>query len=174
MELAGSTYLYTLATISVTFVGFSTLMMIFRQTTRRDMTKFDVFFTLSFIQQGFIVIAGCLLPPLLYLYRIPEDTVWRIASAASACPIALFVATFPARRRAALSLGSDGKMPVFAWALLLVRLLAVVYLVLNAALASMEVRSAPYAAAMTAMLFAAGLAYLLALGVQLRDHSSPG
>jgi hypothetical protein len=32
MEIPGSSYLYALATVSITFVGFSALPMIFRQT----------------------------------------------------------------------------------------------------------------------------------------------
>jgi hypothetical protein len=39
MELPGANYLYALATISVTFVGFSALLLVFRQTIGGKMTK---------------------------------------------------------------------------------------------------------------------------------------
>jgi hypothetical protein len=67
VELTGSTYLYSLATTSVTFVGFSALLIVFRQSIGGGLTRYDTYFTLSFIQTGFIVTAGALLPPLLAL-----------------------------------------------------------------------------------------------------------
>ena len=50
MELAGANYLYALATISVTFVGFSALLLVFRETIGGKMTSYDSYFTLSFMQ----------------------------------------------------------------------------------------------------------------------------
>ncbi len=72
MELPGSTYLYALATISITFVGFSALLLIFRQAMGHTMTRYESYFMLTFIQSGFIVTAGSLLPLLLALYGLPR------------------------------------------------------------------------------------------------------
>ena len=52
--LAGELFLYALATISITFVGFSALLIVFRQTMGGKLTPYDTYFTLSFIQIGFI------------------------------------------------------------------------------------------------------------------------
>jgi hypothetical protein len=41
MELPGANYLYALASISVTFVGFSALILVFRQTIGGKMTSYD-------------------------------------------------------------------------------------------------------------------------------------
>src|SRR5262245_4979155 len=101
MELSGANYLYALATISVTFVGFSALLLVFRETIGGKMTRYDSYFTLSFMQAGFIVIAGGLLPHLLAFYGMSETSVWRAASAIMVIPILLFVANTPRRRRAA-------------------------------------------------------------------------
>jgi hypothetical protein len=60
MELPGANYLYALATVSVTFVGFSALLLVFRETIGGRMTGCDSYFTLSFMQAGFIVAAGIL------------------------------------------------------------------------------------------------------------------
>ena len=102
MELAGSAYLYTLATVAITFVGFSALLIFFRQTVGGSATKYDAYFMISFIQPGFIVTAGALLPPLLALFDLAPDAIWRMSSAVSAVPILLFVVTVPGRRRAAV------------------------------------------------------------------------
>jgi len=50
--LSGSTYLYALATISVTFVGFSALLLVFRQATAGPMAAYESYFMLTFIQPG--------------------------------------------------------------------------------------------------------------------------
>ena len=66
MEVPGTNYPYALATVSVTFVGFSALLLVFRQTIGGRMTGYDTYFTLSF-QAGFIGAAGGLLPELFIL-----------------------------------------------------------------------------------------------------------
>src|SRR6185437_1546239 len=118
MELPGSGYLYALATISVTFVGFSALLLVFRQTAGGATTRYDGYFIMAFMQVGFIVTGGSLLPPLLALFELPEAAVWRASSAVAACLILLFVATVPGRRRAAVG----GTAPLFVKLLLFLQL----------------------------------------------------
>src|SRR5260370_19315590 len=101
MELPGANYLYALATISVTFVGFSALLLVFRETIGGKMTRYDSYFTLSFMQAGFIVTAVALLPHLLAFYGMSETSAWRAASAIMSIPIFLFVPNTPRPRRAA-------------------------------------------------------------------------
>ena len=56
MELAGlELSVHALATISVTFVGFSALLLVFRQTVGGTTTRYDSYFLLAFMQVGFIV-----------------------------------------------------------------------------------------------------------------------
>lgn len=165
MELAGSAYLYTLATVSITFVGFSALLLIFRQARGEAMTPYESYFVLSFIQPGFIVTAGSLLPSMLALYGLPAVMVWRVSSLIVAIPIALFVATLPRRRRAA----TRSPMPRFVRILSLLQLLAALYLLMNAIGTPITAGAAPYAAAMTALLFTTGIAYVLALGIALGE-----
>src|SRR5215831_9273860 len=103
MELPGASYLYALSTISVTFVGFSALLLVFRQTIGGKMTDYDSYFTLAFMQAGFIVTSGGLLPQLLAFFDMSHALVWRGSSAIMAIPVFLFVATTPGRRRAAVN-----------------------------------------------------------------------
>jgi hypothetical protein len=167
MELSGSSYLFALAAVSITFVGFATLVLVFRQTIGGEVTRYDTYFTLSFIQIGFIVTAGTLLPPLLALYGWREEVVWRIASAALAVLVFCFVAAVPGRRRAA----TNSSVPRFVWALLAVQALSGVALVL-CAVGALQHGAAVYASATTAILFASGIAYLMALSVV--TPKSPG
>ena len=167
MELAGTNYLYALATISVTFVGFSALLLVFRQTIGGKMTNYDSYFTLSFMQAGFIVTGGGLLPQLLAFYDMSPTFIWRASSVIMAIPILLFVATTPRRRRAATS----EPIPLYVGLLLLLQLFAGVYLLVNAAGWPAPPDLAPFALALTLMLFTTGIAYLIALARALRgDH----
>ena len=166
MELPGANYLYTLATISVTFVGFSALLLVFRETIGGKMTRYDSYFTLSFMQAGFIVTAGGLLPHLLAFYGMSETSVWRAASAIMAIPIFLFVANTPRRRRAA----TKEPIPFYVWLLLLLQFLAGAYLLLNAVGWPAPPHLAPFALALTVMLFTTGVAYLIAFARALQEN----
>src|SRR5260370_20417042 len=97
MATAAATYLYALAGLSVSFVGFSTLLIVFRQSAGGRLTHYDSYFVLTFMQAGFIVSAGALVPLLLVLLGLPEAGAVRAASAITAIPICLFVATVPGR-----------------------------------------------------------------------------
>jgi hypothetical protein len=165
MELHGSGYLYALATVAITFVGFSALLLVFRQTIGGRMTRYDAFFTLSFVQAGFIVAMGALLPPLLALYALEEETAWRVASAVAAALILAFVAAFPARRRRA----TGSKAPAYVWGLLVLQAFAGLDLVLGAIGRPLGPQPASFAAAMTAMLIASAVAFLAALSLVFRE-----
>src|SRR5260370_38133068 len=70
MATAAATYLYALAGLSVSFVGFSTLLIVFRQSAGGRLTHYDSYFVLTFMQAGFIVSAGARGPPPPVLPRV--------------------------------------------------------------------------------------------------------
>ena len=165
MEPSGSGYLYTLAAVSITFVGFSTLLLIFRQARGDVMTKYESYFMLSFIHPGFIVTGGSLLPAALGLYGLPTVAVWRVCSVIAAVPILLFVTTLPSRRHAATS----SPMPRYVQVLSLVQLLIALSLVANAIGVPAAPGVAPYAAAMTGLLFTTAAAFVIAIGIAFAE-----
>jgi hypothetical protein len=165
MEPSGSTYLYALAAVSITFVGFSALLVIFRQARGEAMTRYESYFVLSFIQPGFIVTGGSLVPSVFALYGLPAPTVWRVSSAVMAIPILLFVATLPARRRVATSAPIPRYVQILSWLQLLIAL----YLILNAIGMPASAGIGPYAASLTALLFTTAIAYVIALSVAFGD-----
>ena len=165
MEIPGSSYLYTLATVSITFVGFSALLMIFRQTMGVAITKYDNFFTLSFIQTGFIVTAGSMLPQLLALFEQSHGTVWRVSSTIMAIIVLSFVGTFPVRRRAA----TGARAPLYVNILLVFQGIIAASLISDAIGKPLEPGAALYASAMAGILLTSGIAYLIALSVTLRE-----
>ena len=168
MDLLGATYLFSLATLSVTFVGFSALVIVFRQTIGGEMSRLEVLITRIFIQLGFMVTASAMLPPLLALFDLPPPLIWRLASLAAAIPSFPFAVTYPARRRAASGVAT----PLRIWLDILVLLTAVAVLAWNVVGIGITPGPGPFAAGLTIILFLSGWAYLQALRMLLGHHLS--
>jgi len=165
VELPGTAYLYTLATVSISFVGFSALLLVFRQSMGGALTRYDTYFTLTFIQVGFLVTAGALIPPLFALFGWPESRVWAVSDVSIALPVLAFTASVPSRRRAA----TGTPVPAFVWTLLAVQAGSALALLSGAAGVLPAGGAAVLASALTAILFSSGVAYLLALNVILPE-----
>ena len=159
MELPGKTYLVSVAEISTIYVGFSALLVGLRQ-AKGGLTKYDSYFTESFIQLGFIVAACALMPALVALYGLEESLVWRVSGVLSALPILIFVASIPRRRREA----TGAPVPIFVRTMLVVQASAG-GLMLFVAAWSPSKAAAIYSTAVTVMLFSSCVAYLYVLDV---------
>src|SRR5215470_12459262 len=99
MELPGAPYLYTLATLSMTFVGFCAIVIVLRQTIGKEMSGWHVVLTRLYIETGFWAAAFSMLPPLLALCGLPHATVWRVCSVLIAVVMVGYGAAYPRRRR---------------------------------------------------------------------------
>jgi hypothetical protein len=84
MDALEVTYLVAIATISITFVGFSSVVVVFRQTQGNRLDRLHIFLVRFFIEMGLIVTAFSLLPLLLAVLGLTSASVWRWASAAYA------------------------------------------------------------------------------------------
>ena len=84
MELPGSSYLLTLATISITFVAFSTIAVVFRQAQGAALSEYEIVLLRLYVVSGLEVTVFALMPALLGLFGIPPAWVWRAASLAFA------------------------------------------------------------------------------------------
>src|SRR5215467_1724973 len=129
MDLPSSSYLYSLAVVSTTYVGFSALLVGLRQAKGSRLTRYDAYFTLTFIQVGFIVTVSGLVPSLVALYGGSAKIVWRIASVTAAIPILWFAASLPARRHAATGM----PVPRFVRIIVVIQAAAGATLLFNAA-----------------------------------------
>ena len=159
-------YLYTLAAVSVTFVGFSSLVVVLRQAMGGEMSKLDILITRTFIQIGFLVAAGAMLPALLSLFRLGELSIWRASSAVTALPLLLFAVTYPMRRQAV----AGAQTPLVIWIDVLVIFGFALLLGCNALGVLVSTGPGPYTAALTGVLFVSGWAYLQALNTLIRHH----
>lgn len=166
--MTSNTYLLALAALSVSFVGFSSLVITLRQTGGGALSRHDAFLMRTFVQLGFMVGAGALLPPLLSLSSLAPMQVWRIASFALAVPALFFAITYPYRRQ----LVSRQRTPLTIWIDAAVLAGSGLLLILNASGLYFTPNPFAFAASLTLILCLSGLAYLQALNLLLREHIS--
>ena len=57
-----SAYLYTLATLAMTFAGFCAIVIVLRQ-TGKDLSGFHIVLTRIYLESGLFSAAFCMLPP---------------------------------------------------------------------------------------------------------------
>ncbi|HTW84472.1 MAG TPA: hypothetical protein VMD91_10420 [Candidatus Sulfotelmatobacter sp.] len=156
MDASG--YLYTIATVGMTFTGLSVLTMILRQMLGGRMTKWDSFVTRTWVELGFMTTFGSILSPLLMLSGTPAPIAWRVSSGVMAVILGSWALTFPHRRRAVNPTRLPFQVVIYALAMDLTALA----LTANAIVVPGELLAGVYAAAVTAILIGAGLLFLFA------------
>lgn len=156
MDASG--YLYTIATVGMTFAGLSMLTMILRQILGGGMTKWDSFVTRTWVQLGFMTAFGSMLPPLLMLFGPPAPIAWRISSGVLAVILGSWALTFPSRRHAV----NPTRLPLQVVIYSLSMDIAALALAANAVVVPSELLAGVYAAAVTAIQTGAGLLFLFA------------
>src|SRR5436189_7588 len=88
MELHGEVYLFNLSLLAITFTAVSALVMLLRQTMGGKLSNFDVYLLVTYISLGFVIVVGCLLPPLLTLFSPSPAILWLVASLVAALLLA--------------------------------------------------------------------------------------
>jgi len=166
MELPGSSYLYTIATLSITYAGFAALIVIFRQIIGGGVSSYDVFVIRSILMRSFIIAFSAMLPPALALFDMSQSVIWRISSLFAALLLGLFNLTFPARRRAATHI------PINKWALITIgsQTLITIFFLMMALGIFVEPAAGPFVIGVTACLLVSAIAYLAQLEIMLRGH----
>lgn len=153
-----SGYLYTIATVGMTFAGLSVLTMILRQMLGGQLTKWDSFVTRTWVQLGFMTTFGSILPPLLMLFALPAALVWRISSGVMAIILGSWALTFPRRRLAVNPTNLPLQVVIYSLAMDV----AALALAANAAIVPGALLAGVYSAAVTAILIGAGMLFLFA------------
>jgi hypothetical protein len=154
MEASG--YLYTIAAVGMSFAGLSVLTMILRQILGGQMTKFDTFVARTWVQLGFMVTFGSILPPLLALFEVPMPMVLRVSSGLMAIMLGWWSLTFPRRRHAT----NPTRLPVPVIIFVVAMDLNALALAANAITVPVERLAGVYAAAISAILTGAAMLFL--------------
>jgi len=167
---AGSTYLFALAAVSTTFVGFASLFIAFKQDITGTMTKFDIMLTRNHFLLSFMVVAASMYPPLFQLFpHLPDDAIWRAASVLAAIPPLAFAVTYPKRRFDA----SGTPMPTGTKVIVGFLYLTVAILLLNASGSPMSPGPGLYALGLTLEQFTNIGAFIYALRFVLDVPPTP-
>jgi hypothetical protein len=165
MEFKGETYLYTLAGLMITFAGFSALLLAVRPAAGAKLSLLDRYLAKTVMTYIFVLTAGALLPALLDLYGIPEDSIWRDSAALFGIPMLMLQVTYPRRRRKVVGKGP----PPAVFAILVVLGSAATLTMLVAVLSGLRCGAAAYITALTIDFFTVIFGYVVALEVIMQQ-----
>jgi hypothetical protein len=102
MEIEGATLLYTLATVMITFAGFSALLYVVRQAAGAKISALDRYIAKTVMTYVFVLAAASLLPALFALFEMDEKQIWLWSGVLFAVPMLALQVTYPMRRRKAV------------------------------------------------------------------------
>ncbi len=167
MEVTGAAYLYTIAVIGITFIGFSAIVMTLRQTSGQSLQRFDILIAHVYMEFGLIVSVGSLLPPLFSFWGLGPETIWRVSSVLVGASLLLFSLTYPPRRRKAIR----ESLPWYTKINIAVIILLGVVFVGNAGGIFQERMPAVYLSALTAFMTFTVASWLRALSIIFLEKS---
>lgn len=159
MDTTSFDYLLRLAALSITFVGFATIVVTLRRGLGGELSAFHVLLVRIYIEIGLVVAVGSLLPSLLNLFSLPSPLVWQIPSAIGGTIAPAMLISYVIRRRRA----DPNPMPPRVYVRYALSFLAVVALWMNVFGLGIQTSGAPYALALTWFLFSAGLIFVQTL-----------
>jgi hypothetical protein len=142
---AESDYLLRLAALSLSFVGFSAVVVTLRGALGGELSDRHLRLVRLYIEGGFLVTALALIPTLLNLLHIPDTVTWPLSSAVAAS-ILTFVLVIQFRRRRTVE---PGQFPLWVIIIYGVSVVAVAGLWLNVAGLPLPPSVGPYAVALT-------------------------
>jgi hypothetical protein len=160
-------YLLRLATLSLSFVGFSAVVVTLRGALGGELSERHVRLVRLYIEGGFLVTALALLPTLLNVLRIPDTAAWSISSAAAAS-IFTFVMAVQFRRRRAI----EARFPAWVIVVYCLSMIAVGALWLNVVGLPYAANGGPYAVVLTWALCIFG--FIFVRTIELFLHRTPG
>ena len=167
MEQLDVTYLVAIATISITFVGFSSVVVVFRQTQGNRLDNLHIFLVRFFIEMGLIVTGFSLLPVLLGVLGMPGAGLWRLASAAYAIAHIAYIRVLFLRRR--LYTSSDFSLRR-NFVFILISIIVDVVLILNAIGWPFSPTIGPYALALAWGFIVAGIFFAQTISAFVEEN----
>ena len=167
MTSGESDYLLRLATLSLSFVGFSAVVVTLRGALGGEISERHLRLVRLYIEGGFLVTALALVPTLLHLLHVPDTVTWPLSSAAAAS-ILSFVLLIQFRRRRKVE---GARLPPWVVIIYAVSILAVAGLWLNAAGFPFSPSAGPYAVVLTWALGVFG--FIFVRTIELFLHRTP-
>ena len=167
MTSAESDYLFRLATLSLSFVGFSSVVVAIRSALGGDLSDRHLRLVRLYIEGGLLVTALALVPTLLDILHIPDTVTWPLSSAVAAS-ILTFVLLIQFRRRRTVE---PGRFPPWVIVIYAVSIIAVAGLWFNVAGIPFPSSVGPYAVVLTWALCIFG--FIFVRSIELFLHRPP-
>jgi len=142
---AESDYLVQLASLSLSFVGFSAVVVTLRGALGGKLSDRHLRLVRLYIEGGLLVTALALVPTLLNLLHIPDTVTWPLSSAAAASIFTVLLVIQFRRRRAI----EPGRFPRWVVIVYAVSTVAVASLWFNVAGIPFSPNAGPYAIVLT-------------------------
>lgn len=168
MDLEGATYLYTLATLMITFAGFSALLFVIRQAAGAKLSLLDRFIVRNIMTYVFVLTAAALLPVLLALFDMREGSIWRVSAVLFALPMLALQTTYSVRRRRLV--GEGAPLPIMAVFVVLGSLVTLAMLI--CLLLSVQYGPAVYITALSMDFFTVVYGFLNALDIIMQQPTA--
>jgi len=140
-----SDYLLRLASLSLSFVGFSAVVVTLRGALGGELSDRHLRLVRLYIEGGLLVTALALIPSLLSLLQVPDGVTWRVCSAGAASIFTVLL-LIQFRRRRALE---PGRFPPWVVIVYVISTLAVAGLWFNMAGIPFLPNVGPYAVVLT-------------------------
>lgn len=167
MTPAESDYLFRLATLSLSFVGFSAVVVTLRGALGGELSDRHLRLVRLYIEGGLLVTALTLVPALLNLLHAPDSVIWPLSSAAAAA-IFSFVLLVQYRRRRLIE---AGRFPPWVVVIYAISIVVVAGLWFNVAGFPFPPNVGPYAIVLTWALCIFGFIFVRTIEIFL--HRPP-
>lgn len=167
MTPAESGYLYCLAALSMSFVGFSAVVVTLQGALGGELSDRHLRLVRLYIEGGLLVTALALVPALLDLLHVPATVTWPLSSAAAGS-IFTFVLLTQFRRRRMIE---PGRLPAWVVVTYALSIVAVAGLWFNVAGFPFPPGMGPYAVALTWAFCIFG--FIFVRTIELFLHRSP-
>ena len=163
MTSAESSFLFTLAALSLSFAGFSAVVVSLRGALGGEISERHLRLVRLYIEGGLLVTALALIPALLDLLHVPGSVIWPVSSAVAASILTvLLLSQF--RRRLAIE---GARFPAWVVIVYAISFVAVAGLWLNVAGIPLAPSVGPYAIALTWALCVFGFIFVRTIDIFL-------
>ena len=169
MTSAESDYLFRLAALSLSFVGFSAIVVSLRGALGGELSDRHLRLVCLYIEGGLLVTALALIPTLLNLLHVPDTIIWPLSSAAAGSVFTLVLVVQFRRRR----LIEPGRFPAWVVVIYVLSIVAVTSLWFNVAGIPFRPSAGPYAAVLTWAICIFGFIFVRTMEVFLHRPPPP-
>jgi len=158
-----SAFLFCLASLSLSFAGFSAVVVTLRGALGGEISDRHLRLVRLYIEGGLLVTALALVPALLSLVHVSGSVLWTVSSATAGSILTVLLLTQFRRRRAI----EAGRFPAWVIVVYATSLVAVAGLWLNAAGTPFAPSVGPYAVALTWALCIFGFIFVRTIDIFL-------